>query len=70
MRSRFGFHILKLESVTPARTRSYEEVKTALKKEIEKRFRQDAYREHLLSLAPKNDLVIDYDAFSDLAGSL
>ena len=70
VRSRFGFHILKLESVTPARTRSYEEVKTALKKEIEKRFRQDAYREHLLSLAPKDDLVIDYDAFSDLAGSL
>jgi parvulin-like peptidyl-prolyl isomerase len=70
VRSRFGFHILKLESVTPARERSFEEVAVALKKEIEKRFRQDAYREYILSLAPKDEVEIDIEAFESLADSI
>ena len=70
VRSRFGFHILKLESVTPARERSFEEVAFGLKKEIEKRFRQDAYREYILSLAPKEEIEIDIDAFEGLVDSI
>ena len=64
MKSRFGFHIIKLESITPARERTFEEVKTALIAEVEKRYREDAYREHLLSFAPAEPLVID-NAFVD-----
>lgn len=70
VQSRFGFHIVKLESVTPSRTRSFEEVRSALVAEIEKRFRQDAYREHLLALAPKDTIEIDRAAFDALVGSM
>jgi peptidyl-prolyl cis-trans isomerase C len=70
LRSRFGFHILKLESVTPSRERSFDEVRVALEAEIEKRFRQDAYREHLLTLAPSDGLEIDFDAFDELVKSM
>ena len=70
VRSRFGFHILKLESVTPSRERSFDEVKPALVAEIEKRFRQDAYREHLLTLEPRDGLEIDFDAFDELVESM
>jgi peptidyl-prolyl cis-trans isomerase C len=70
VRSRFGFHILKLESITPPRERSFDEVRAALEAEIEKRFRQDAYRDHLLTLAPGDDLEIDFDAFDELVNSM
>ena len=70
VRSRFGFHILKLESVTPSRERSFDEVRAALEAEIEKRFRQDAYRDHLLTLAPGDELEIDFDAFDELVKSM
>jgi len=70
VRSRFGFHILKLESVTPSRERSFDEVRPALVAEIEKRFRQDAYRDHLLILAPADGLEIDFDAFDELVKSM
>ena len=70
VRSRFGFHILKLESVTPSRERSFDEIRPALVAEIEKRFRQDAYREHLLTLAPADGLEIDFDAFDELVDSM
>ena len=66
VRSRFGFHIIKLEGVTPARIRSYEEVKGPLIAEIEKRYRQDAYRQHLLSFAPENSIEIDSEMFEQL----
>jgi len=70
VRSRFGFHILRLESVIPSRERSFDEVRLALVAEIEKRFRQDAYREYLLTLAPKDGLEIDFEAFEDLVNSM
>jgi parvulin-like peptidyl-prolyl isomerase len=70
VRSRFGFHILKLESVTPSRERSFDEVRPALAAEIEKRFRQDAYRDYLLALAPSDGLEIDFDAFDELVKSM
>jgi|SaaInlStandDraft_1057018.scaffolds.fasta_scaffold43528_2 peptidyl-prolyl cis-trans isomerase C len=70
VRSRFGFHILKLESITPPRERSFDEVRAALEAEIEKRFRQDAYRDHLLTLAPGDHLEIDFDAFDELVNSM
>ena len=68
VKSRFGFHILKLESVTPSRTQTFEEVRSALVSEIEKRFRQDAYRQHILSLAPQDSIEIDASAFDSIVG--
>jgi peptidyl-prolyl cis-trans isomerase C len=70
VRSRFGFHILKLESVTLSRERSFDEVRPALVAEIEKRFRQDAYRDYLMTLAPSDGLEIDFDAFDELVKSM
>jgi peptidyl-prolyl cis-trans isomerase C len=70
VRSRFGFHILKLESITASRTRSFEEVRPALVAEIEKRFRQDAYRERLLSLAPEETIEIDFSVFEALVNEM
>ncbi|MDG1066382.1 MAG: peptidylprolyl isomerase [Luminiphilus sp.] len=70
VQSRFGFHLLKLESVTPSRTRSFEEVRSSLVAEIEKRFRADAYQEHILSLAPLDTIEIDGVAFDSLIGSM
>ena len=70
VKSRFGFHIIKLESVTLARERTFEEVKTALIAEVEKRYREDAYREHLLSFAPTEPLVIDKALVDSVLGLL
>lgn len=70
VQSRFGFHLLKLESVTPARTRSLEEIRPSLVAEIEKRFRADAYQQYILSLAPLDTIEIDGVAFDSLIGSM
>lgn len=68
VRSRFGFHIIRLEEIVPTRMRSFEEVESALLAEVEKRFREDAYREHILSLGPSEDFVIDYEAIDAVLG--
>ena len=68
--SRFGFHIMRLEEVIPARVYSFEEVKEPLIAEIEKRYRQDAYQAYYLSLGQGDDLQIDYDALSEIMGAL
>ena len=70
VQSRFGYHLLKLESVTLQRERSFEEVRLALVAEIEKRFREDAYQEHILSLAPLDTIEIDGAAFDSLNSSM
>ena len=70
VRSRFGFHLLRLESVAPSRTRSFEEVRPALVAEIEKRFRADAYQQHILSFAPLDTIEIDGGAFDRFIGTL
>jgi parvulin-like peptidyl-prolyl isomerase len=70
VQSRFGYHLLKLESVTLQRERSFEEVRLALVAEIEKRFREDAYQEHILSLAPVGTIEIDGAAFDSLTSSM
>ena len=70
VRSRFGFHIIKLESVEPARLRSFDEVRESLIAEVEKRYREDAYRQHLLSFAPEDTIEIDIEAFDELVQSL
>lgn len=70
VQSRFGYHLLKLESVTLQRERSFEEVRLALVAEIEKRFREDAYQEHILSLAPLGTIEIDGAAFDSLTSSM
>ena len=70
VKSRFGFHIIKLESIIPARERTFEEVKIALIAEVEKRYREDAYREHLLSFAPTEPLVIDKALVDSVLGPL
>jgi peptidyl-prolyl cis-trans isomerase C len=70
VKSRFGFHLLRLESVTPSRTRSFEEVRPALVAEIEKRFRADAYQQHILSFAPLDTIEINGGAFDRLIDSM
>ena len=68
VKSRFGFHIIRLEEVIPTRIRSFEEVESALLAEVEKRFREDAYREYILSLGPSQEFVIDYEAIDAVLG--
>ena len=68
--SRFGFHIIRLEEIISARVYSFEEVKTPLMSEIEKRYRTDAYREYILTLGPGQDFTIDYDALDAILGDI
>ena len=66
VRSRFGYHIMRLEEITPERIYTFEEVKEPLMAEIEKRYREDAYHSYWLSLAPGDDLSIDHEAIDRL----
>ncbi|WP_435219469.1 peptidylprolyl isomerase [Luminiphilus sp. nBUS_07] len=70
VRSQFGFHIMRLEKVNPSRLYTFEEAKPALLKEIEQRFRQDAYKAYFLSLGPGDEMEIDYQALESLLGPL
>ena len=66
VRSRFGYHIMRLEEIIPERIYTFEEVKKPLMDEVEKRYREDAYYSYWLSLAPGDDLVIDHEAIDRL----
>ena len=70
VQSRFGFHVMRLDGIEPARVYTFEEVKEPLVAEIEKRFREDAYRDYLLSQGPSDALVIDGDAIDAILGPL
>ena len=70
VRSQFGFHIMRLEKVNPSRLYTFEEAKPALLKEIEQRFRQDAYKAYFLSLGPGDEMEIDYQTLDSLLGPL
>ncbi len=70
VQSRFGFHIMRLEKIEPEREYTFEEVKAPLMAEIEKRFREDAYRDYVLSLGPTEALKIDEDAIDSIMGKL
>ena len=70
VRSRFGFHVMRLEEVIPSRLYTFEEVKPALLKEIEMRYREDAYKAYYLSLGPGDDLQVDYRALDEIMGPL
>jgi peptidyl-prolyl cis-trans isomerase C len=70
VRSQFGFHIMRLEGVNPSRLYTFKEAKPALIKEIEQRFRQDAYKAYFLSLGPGDEMEIDYQALESLLGPL
>ena len=70
VQSRFGFHIMRLEKIEPEREYTFEEVKAPLMAEIEKRFREDAYRDYVLSLGPTEALRIDEDAIDSIMGKL
>ena len=70
VRSQFGFHIMRLEGVNPSRLYTFAEAKPALLKEIEQRFRQDAYKAYFLSLGPGDEMEIDYQALESLLGPL
>jgi peptidyl-prolyl cis-trans isomerase C len=65
----FGFHIVRLETVTPERLYTFAEIKEPLIAEVEKRFREDAYRDYLLSLGTSGDLKIDYEALDAILGT-
>ena len=68
--TQFGFHLIRLDSITPEYIRPFSEVETALKAEIERRYRADAYKNYLLSLGPQSQLEINYDAVDAILGSL
>ena len=70
VRSRFGFHIIRLEGVEPARERTYEELEEPLRAEVEKRYREDAYRNYLLSMGPTDAMFIDYHKVDAIMGPL
>lgn len=66
VRSRFGYHIMRLEEIIPERLYSFDEVKKPLMDEVERRYREDAYHSYWLSLGPGEDLVIDHEAIDAL----
>ena len=66
--SRFGLHIIRLDEVVPERIYSFEEIKAPLIEQVEKRYREDAYREYILSMGPTADFVIDYEAIDEVLG--
>ena len=70
VQSRFGFHIMRLEAIEPEREYTFEEVKKPLMAEIEKRYREDAYRDYVLSLGPTDELQIDEEAIDSIMGKL
>ena len=68
--TQFGFHLIRLDNITPEYIRPFSEVETALKAEIERRYRADAYKNYLLSLGPQSQLEINYDAVDAILGPL
>ena len=70
VKSRFGFHVMRLEVITEARELTFEEIEEPLKEEIESRYRQDAYRNHILSLGPSDSLSINEEMINDIMGAL
>jgi peptidyl-prolyl cis-trans isomerase C len=70
VRSRFGFHVMRLEEVNVARLYTFDEIKPALIEEIEKRYRQDAYQAYFLSMSPGDNLEIDYEALDTILGPI
>ena len=66
--SRFGLHIIRLDEVVPERMYTFEEIKAPLIEQVEKRYREDAYREYILSMGPTEDFVIDYEAIDEILG--
>ena len=70
VRSRFGFHIMRLEEVVPQRERSFEEIKESLVEAVEERYREDAYREYVLSMGPTEELYINGDVVDSIFGPL
>ena len=70
VQSRFGFHIMRLEAIEPEREYTFEEVKEPLMAEIEKRYREDAYRDYVLSMEPTEALRIDEEAIDSIMGKL
>jgi len=70
VKSRFGYHIIRLDSITPAYERPFEDVREVLIAEIEKRFRADAYQLYLLGLAPQDRIEMDYGVIDAVFGAL
>ena len=68
--SRFGLHIIRLDEVVSERIYSFEEIKASLIEQVEKRYREDAYREYILSMGPSKDFVIDYEVIDEILGPL
>ena len=70
VQSRFGFHIMRLDSILPERERTFDEVKEQLMAEVEKRYREDAYRTYLLSIGPTDELTINARVVDEIMGAL
>jgi len=59
VKSRFGLHVMRLDSVEPARAYSFDEIKQSLMAEVEKQYREDAYTSYILSMGPSDALRIN-----------
>lgn len=58
VKSRFGFHIMRLELIEPEREYAYEEVRDSIIEGVEKRFREDAYEVYRRGMGPSDRLMI------------
>jgi peptidyl-prolyl cis-trans isomerase C len=70
VQSRFGLHVMRLEEVNVSRLYTFEEIKPALLKELEARYREDAYAAYFLSLAPDDNLHINGGLVDTILGPL
>lgn len=68
VQSRFGLHIIRLDKVIPQRMYSFEEIQAPLLEEVEKRYREDAYRDYIRTMGPSESFMIDYEAIDTVLG--
>ena len=59
VKSQFGYHIIKLDEIFPARIRPFEEVKEEMMAILEQRYRKEKLAEYIKSLGPSENLKID-----------
>jgi len=59
VKSQFGYHIIKLDEIFPARIRPFEEVKEEMMAILEQRYRKEKLQEYTKSLGPTENLKID-----------
>ena len=59
VQTKFGFHLIKVEQITPARIRPFDEVSEQMIEVLTARYRKEKAREYMASLGPSDNLRID-----------